>query len=159
MAAFILIAVSEPTVINVIIGVSAAVFIIIVATVITNVIVIIFIIFITASAAIISNIIFVVIIVAKVINNISSCTVTIDVRPSSSENQWKECRSTDLIHRRVNPISLFIKCIYKVVGGEEQEAREHQIIGELEQALYFCLSLHLHTSHKLFFSTDVSPLC
>lgn len=72
VAAFILTAVSELTVINVIISVSAAiaaVSIIFVTTVITNVIMTISVIFITTGAAIISDII--VTIVPKIISNIS----------------------------------------------------------------------------------------
>lgn len=74
MDVFILIAVSEPTVINVIISVSAAiaaVFIIIVIAVITDAIGIIFVISIATSAAIGNIIFFNIIIVLMIISNIS----------------------------------------------------------------------------------------
>lgn len=74
MAVFILIAVSEPTVINVIISVSAAiaaVFIIIVIAVITDAIGIIFVISIATSAAIGNIIFFNIIVVVMIISNIS----------------------------------------------------------------------------------------
>lgn len=97
MAVFILIAVSEPTVINVIISVSAAITAVFIIIVITDVILIIFVIFITVS--VISEIIFInVIIVAIVISNISPCYHTFAIviivyyNPSHQihqESYWK----------------------------------------------------------------------